>query len=217
MILTASMMLAICTVLSASDFRWIGGRWWGISVSYSLKWYNYSSGGHRHECNFWGEPGKMQGIRFGIPVEPVFYRGFGISSGIFGEVYSCKNSNVTMRIEQAGLYFPFHALYRHNFNDRFSVSIATGPALTVGLIQKVIDPTDSTKKGFHMIFNDGSPRRCDCLWEVSVGATYRMFRFSAVYSVGLTPSRHFLSTAGAMREFVSATPMVVSINAGIAF
>lgn len=216
LVLMALFMVALLS--SAEGFRWIGGRWWGISLSYSLKWYSYSDGrGRTRSANYFGEDGRMQGIRFGIPVEPVFWRGLGISTGIFGEVFSCKNEAVTRRIELVGLYFPFHVMYRHNFTPRFSLGVSTGPALTVGLLQTMIDPTDSTRKGYHVKFGQGSPNRVDCLWEASVSAIYRMFRFSFVYSYGQTPHNSFLSVNGEDNNFDTAHTMVLSINAGIAF
>lgn len=101
---------------SAGSLNWIGDRLWGFSLSYSMKWYTYSSGGSRNRVNYFGEGGPMQGIRFGVPFEPVFYRGIGLSTGIFGEVYSCKNDAETKRIELVGLYFPVHAMYRYRLS-----------------------------------------------------------------------------------------------------
>lgn len=205
------------TVLAADGIFRPGNRSWGISVSYSLKWYNYGAGGRRHDCNFFGEDGKMQGIRFGVPFEPRLQGDWGVSTGVFGEVYSCKNDLQTMRIEEAGMYFPVRGMWSHNFNSNVSLRLSTGVGLTVGLLQRIIDPTNSLNKGHNIPFDDGTPRRFNCYWEWEAGMTYRMFRFTACYSLGLTPSRRFLSTAGEKTEFFAATPMVISVTAGLVF
>lgn len=159
----------------------------------------------------------MQGIRFGVPFEPVFYRGIGLSTGIFGEVYSCKNRAETKRIELVGLYFPVHAMYRYRLSRSCALSVATGPALTVGLVQKIIDPTSSLIPGYHVAFDRGTPQRVNCLWEAALIANVKIFRFSVVYSVGLTPNRHFLSTDGAGINYYSTNSQGFSINAGLMF
>lgn len=202
---------------SAGSLNWIGDRLWGFSVSYSMKWYTYSSGGSRNRVNYFGEGGPMQGIRFGVPFEPVFYRGIGLSTGIFGEVYSCKNDAETKRIELVGLYFPVHAMYRYRLSRSCALSVATGPALTVGLVQKIIDPTNSLIPGYHVAYDRGTPQRVNCLWEAALIANVKIFRFSVVYSVGLTPNRHFLSTDGAGINYYSTNSQEFSINAGLMF
>ena len=155
----------------------------------------------------------MQGIQFGIPIQPVFgKKGFGVATGVFGEVFSCKNKSETLRIEDVSLYFPFHGMWQYRFNKHFKINVETGPGLNVGLLQDVIDPKDSTKKGFHMRYGDGAPNRMNWYWEWGVGATYRLFRFSVIYSMGLTPNRHFLSTAGAQLHYYTAYPSKLSFN-----
>lgn len=192
---------------------WMGRGWWGIRCSFSTKWYAYHTGHKRHTCNFWGDDGHMQGVQFGIPIQPVFgNKGFGVSTGVFGEVFSCKNKAETMRIEDVSLYFPLHALWQYSVNERLKVSVETGPGINVGLLQDVIDPKDSSKDGFHMQFGNGSPNRVNWYWEWGIGLKYRLFKFSAVYSLGLTPNRHFLSTAGAQTHYYTAYPSKLSFN-----
>lgn len=205
--------------MQAAEFQWFGGRWWGVRVSYSLKWYTFHSGGKMRHANFWGEAGLMQGLEFGIPIQPRFGKkqAWGISTGVFGTVYSCVNDAQTRRIEDVGIYFPIHALYYHQFNRRFSIHAETGPGINVGILQDVIDPKDSTKKGYHLKFDEGSPRRVNWYWEFGVGATYRVFRFSVVYSLGLTKSYHFLSRYGLGHEYYPSRPHRLSFNVGLMF
>ncbi len=212
-----SFIVAVIVPVRSAEFRWIGSRWWGISVSYSQKWYSYSSGGERHWVNFWGEGGNMQGVQFGIPVQPVFRYGLGLSSGVFCEIYSCRNKAETSRIEDVALYFPLHAMWRHDLNSKVSLHVTTGPGLTVGMVQRVIDPTDSQAHQYYMKYNDGSPRRVNFYWEAGAGVTVGIFRFNAVYSIGLTPSRRYLSTMGAMTHFYAATPTRLTFSAALVF
>lgn len=201
----------------AADFRWTGGRWWGISVSYSQKWYSYSAGGARHWVNFWGEGGNMQGVQFGVPVQPVIWRGLGVSSGVFCEIYSCRNKAYTARIEDVAMYFPLHALWQHRLNRTVSFHVETGPGLTVGVVQRVIDPTDSKANQHYVKFNNGTPRRVNFYWEAGLGATVGIFRFNVMYSIGLTPSERFFSTMGEMTEFYPATPTRLTFSAALVF
>ncbi len=213
----ALLALVAMAALSASAQQegsiWYGRGWWGLRCSFSTKWYSYYTGSKHNQCNFWGEKGHMQGVQFGIPIQPVLCRqGFGFATGIFGEVFSCKNEAETMRIEDVSLYFPFHGMWQYSFNNRFKVSIETGPGLNVGLLQDVIDPKDSTKDGFHLKFGDGSPERVNWYWEWGIGAQYRLFKFSVVYSLGMTPNRHYLSTAGAQVHYYTAYPSKLAFN-----
>lgn len=205
------------SALQAEGFKWIGNRWWGISVSYSQKWYSYSAGGERHWGNYWAEGGNMQGVRFGVPVEPVFRYGLGVATGVYCEIYSCRNNAETARIEEAAMYFPFHALYRYDFNSKANIYVETGPGLTAGLVQRVIDPTDSKAHQYYIRFNDGSPRRVNAYWEAGIGASFGIFRFSALYSIGLTPSKRFFSTMGEMTHFYPVTPTRLTFTAAIMF
>lgn len=216
-ILALGLLAAFIYSAAGERLHFTGDGLWGISVSYSLKWYNYGSGGRRHDCNFFGEPGAMQGIRFGVPVEPRLCGDWGISTGVFGEVYSTKNDRRTKRIEDVGLYFPVRGMWSRRLNKNVSLRAATGLGLTVGLLQRIIDPKNSLHKGYNLDFNDGTPQRVNCYWEWEAGVTYRMFRFTAAYSLGMTPSRRFLSVGGAKQEFISAYPMIVSVTAGLLF
>lgn len=215
------LMLSVLVVADchASDFRLFGGRWWGIRASYSLKWYTYRSGGHLNHCDFWGNEGVMQGIEFGLSIQPRFgkLQRWGIATGVFGTVYSSVNSAETKRIEDVGLFFPFHVLYYHEFSRRFAFHAETGPGLNIGLLQDVIDPKDSTKKGYHLAFNQGSPRRVNWYWELGAGVSYRIFRFGIIYSLGLTQSHKFLSVNGLGSYFYSARPHRLTFNFGVMF
>lgn len=203
--------------LKGEGFKWIGNQWWGISFSYAQKWYSYSAGGERHWTDYWGEGGHMTGVRFGIPIEPVFKYGLGVATGVYCEIYSCVNNAETARIEEAAMYFPFHALYRFQFRPKANFYIETGPAVTAGLVQRVIDPKDSDAHQYYIRFNDGSPRRNNVYWEAGFGFTVNIFRFSALYSVGLTPSKRFFSTMGEMTYFYPVTPTRLTISAGLVF
>lgn len=216
-IIIFGIVLTTLCAAAGDALRLTGDGWWGISVSYSLKWYNYGSGGRRHDCNYFGQTGAMQGVRFGVPVEPRLINDWGVSTGVFGEVFSCKNDRDTKRIEEVGLYFPLRWMWNHRFNKNVSLRASTGPGLTVGLVQRIIDPTNSLNKGYNVAFNDGTPQRVNCYWEWEAGVAYRMFRFTACYSLGMTPSRRFLSVAGEKTDFVSAYPMIVSVTAGLVF
>ncbi len=217
-LITAAVLALTClTSLYAGDFQWIGARWWGISVSYSQKWYSYSAGGSRHWTNYWAEGGHMQGLRFGVPVQPLIYRDWGVSTGPYCEIYSCRNKAFTARIEDVALYFPFHAMWRHNFTPKFALQVETGPGLTVGMVQRVIDPTNSDNHQYYLPYNDGTPQRVNCYWEAGVAATVNIFRFSIDYGVGLTPAKRFFSTAGLMTNFYSVNPTRLTVSAALVF
>lgn len=211
------LLAGITLPAAAGGFRWIGSQWWGISVSYSQKWYSYSAGGSRYWVDFWGEGGNMQGVQFGVPVQPVFRHGLGISSGVFCEIYSCVNNAETKRIEDVAMYFPLHAMWRLKLNRNVSFRFTTGPCLTVGICQRVIDPTDSKAHQYYMKFNEGAPRRVNLYWEAGVGATVGIFMFNVGYGIGLTPSERYLSTMGAMTHFYSARPTRLTFSAGLVF
>lgn len=206
-----TLMLLTLTALGAYAQEpgtvWLGRGWWGIRCSFSTKWYTYSTGHQIHTCNFWGEDGHMQGVQFGIPIQPMLgKKGFGMASGVFGEVFSCKNKAETMRIEDVSLYIPFHGLWQYSVTERLKFNFETGPGLNVGLLQDVIDPKDSSKDGFHMQYGDGSPNRVNWYWEWGIGVKYRLFQFNVIYSLGLTPNRHYLSIGGAQSQFYTAHP-----------
>lgn len=189
----------------------------GFTVGYSVKWWCHFEGGHRHRCTFFGNAGHNTGIVFGIPWQPYFSSGWGLDTGVFSEIYACKDARDVYRVEDVNLMVPLRAMYRVPVRREFSVYASTGPSVNVGLRLNIKNAEDTDAGTQKLNYNDNTPRRVNWLWDFCVGAHISMFDLRVNYSMGMTPNRQFFSTNASGINYVDVYMVKLMFTASLLF
>jgi hypothetical protein len=122
-------------------------RIFGISAGYVQKQWKWTENGKTHKIGaFDKENSFVNGIQAGIRIEPLFKRGFGLSTGLFYEYYFSKSDNYTdtysdspeeynyhLNFSEHSLYLPLHLEYRLNFSENFQLFFEAGPSIDYAL------------------------------------------------------------------------------------
>lgn len=189
----------------------------GFTVGLAVKWWCHFEGGHRHRCTFFGNPGHNTGIVFGVPWQPYFKSGWGLDTGLFSEIYACKDARDVYRVEDINLVLPLRVMYRVPIKREFSVYASTGPALNVGLRLNIKNAEDTDAGTQRLNYNDNTPRRCNWLWDFCVGTHVSMFDLRVYYAMGMTPNRRFFSTNASGANYVDVYMVKLMFTASILF
>lgn len=189
----------------------------GIEVGYTIKWWTVREGGRKRRCTFFGDSGHNSGVIFGVPWQPVVWRGLALDTGVFGVVYACKDNRDVYRVEDIGMLFPVRAMYRVAWAREGSAFITTGPSLDVGirLNLKIAEDTDAGTQ--RLDYNDDTPRRVNWFWDIGVGVNLHLFKLQVIYSMGLTPNKHFFSTNSSGVNYVTVYPARISFTGAVMF
>lgn len=189
----------------------------GFTVGYTMKWFSYKENGEGHNFNFFGHRGFMNGVMFGIPYQPHYYWGLGLDTGVFGEVYSCKDSRNYYRVEDIGMYVPVRAMYRVPFKEDLSAYFTTGVSFDLG-IRMNLKIADDTSAGTQKLdYNRDTPRRFNTYYEIGGGFRALGFQFSVIYSLGMTRNYHFLSTNGMGDNYIPVRSRRLTFSAALLF
>lgn len=95
-------------------------------------------GGGRHHENLWGEHNKfLNGVQFGISLQPTWDNNFGFRTGIFYELYVSNSSAVQMmgynRFTEHDLYVPLQAVYHIETASPLCIDVSTGFGFNVAM------------------------------------------------------------------------------------
>lgn len=189
----------------------------GFQIGYTMKWYNHNENGRRRSCTFFGNPGHNTGFVFGIPWQPVLIKGLGLDTGVFAEIYACKDSRDVYRVEDVSMFVPVRAMYRFPFKQDMSAFATTGIQFDVGLRLNIKNAEDTDAGTQKLNYNDNTPRRFNAYYDIGGGVRLKQFQFTVVYSLGLTPNKRFFSINATGDTYVNVYPSKVAFMIGLMF
>lgn len=189
----------------------------GFQVGYTMKWFVHNENGRRRSCTFFGNPGHNSGILFGVPYQPVFYKGLGIDTGLFAEIYACKDGQDVYRVEDVGMFVPVRAMYRFPFRRDVSVFVTTGVQFDVGIRLNLKNAEDTDAGTQKLNYNDNTPRRFNAYYDIGGGFRIKQFQLTVIYSLGLTANKRFFSINATGNTYVNVYPSKVAFTAGLMF
>lgn len=122
--------------------------WIGLSVGYVGKQWLYKEANRVKKYGFWDDTKVLNGVQFGVRIEPLFKYGFGINTGLFFEYYYSNagtqtatgdNGNFDYKavFSEASFYVPVHFEYRLHFSKQFSLFFYGGLSMDAGLDARV--------------------------------------------------------------------------------
>lgn len=189
----------------------------GLTIGYSLKWYSYTESGRHRNCNFFGENGWVPGLVFGVPYQPHLYRGLGLDTGVFGEVYACKDGRGVYRVEDFGMFIPVRAMYRVPFKRDMSAYVTTGVSFDIGLRMNLKIADDTSAGTQKLNYDEGTPRRFNTFYDIGAGFRAGPFQFTGMFSFGMMFSHRFFSTNGTGENYLPVRTRKVTLSASLLF
>ena len=189
----------------------------GFTVGPCIKWWTHRTNGKTNRCTFFGDAGHNTGIVFGIPYQPYFKKGWGLDTGIFSEIYACKDAPDIYRVEDVNLMIPLRVMYRVPFKKEFSVYLSTGVSANIGLRLNLKNAEDTDAGTMTLNYDDNTPSRLNMLYDVAAGVHIGVFDLKVTYSVGMTPNRNFFSTNGTGENYIKVYMNRIAFTAGLLF
>lgn len=181
-------LLLSCMTLSATagnfwsrfDKQASRPRLWGISAAYVTKSYHFDSG----RQDIWGRDKIMNGIQFGIPVQPYFGYGLGLNTGIFYEHFFSTMDDI--HFYEHNLNIPLMAEWRVPLGRELSVFVNGGISMDCGLRAEYVFP-DNLFDAIGMKYGkDGMPKRVQFNGIAGGGVQWKAVQISAYGSFGIT-------------------------------
>lgn len=158
-------------------------REYGLSVAYVSKWWSGKYDGQSYRMNCWGDDAAMSGIQIGVPVQPIFGYGLGLSTGLFYEIYFSSYSYSDRSYEEMDLYIPVHLIFRLPIANEFSIFVNGGIGMDFGLSAKL---KEDGYEDYKLSFGEEDMQNMFNLsGEFGGGVQYKAFQLSANYSMGL--------------------------------
>lgn len=172
LLFTLSLMAATLTGASAADIAsMLSGqtpvrpRVWGLEVGYVSKMYHAPG---RHE-DIWGCKRAMNGLRMGLPYQPVFRYGLGLRTGLYYEYFFSSYQGI--HFYEHCLNLPVQMQWRLPLRPDMSVYVSAGAAMDCGLHAEYVYPENHFDAMNRAYGHLGMPRRVQ--WSAVCGAGFR--------------------------------------------